>query len=1181
MNPEIALRKHQTDAIAHILYGGNTLLAHVVGAGKTYAMTAAAMELKHLGLCQKSLFVVPNHLTEQWAGEFLQLYPAANILVSTKKDFETKNRKKFCARIATGDYDAVIIGHTQFEKIPISNTRQRRQMEDQINEITEGIEQLEEDNISLAMNLVNLKENYDEDESPYAFTDMFVAQNVNYEDIYVNDLLFYNDDEVLPGNVITLSTTVFNNSSVPLTDYTISLAAEDGTILNTKTAACDIGIGQTAEISIDYTLPTNLANHKVSATITSTSIDEKDNTNNIATAEIGYADVQLQASVERPDSAAVINGTITNIGYDQSTNIKVQIYQEGLNGALIKTITIGDLNVGGTEDFEYSIPSSYLNFENEANNKIFHLECVSDSKEVFLINNGLDLMIEPILVESISLNKQDLILTVGKTETLQANVNPVNAVNKSVNWVSDNTDVASVDQNGKITAMSTGTAQITVISTDGGFSAQCEVTVSVEPPAAPVVTATVDDGTVIMNWSATENATGYKIYTYDSASAAYSEIATVTDISYTKSGLTNGSLYIFLVRAFNGELGSEYTSANHVTAKPIAAPLATISAGDQSATLKWNAVTGATRYYIYSYDTATMKYTEITNTAATSYTKTSLTNGVTYIYLVRVYNGTSYSAYTSANHVSVKPISAPTVIATAGDKSVTLKWNAVPGATKYYIYSYNSANKTYTTLTNTSTISYIKTGLTNGTAYTFLVRAYNGISYSAYTTADHVTAKPIAAPMVTATAGDQKVTLKWSAVTGATKYYIYSYSPSTKKYTEITNTSSTIYTKTGLSNDTTYIFLVRSYNGVSYSDYTSANHISVKPIAAPIVTATAGDRSVTLKWNAVSGATRYYVYSYNSVSNAYVNLTDTTTTSYTKTGLLNGTAYTFLVRAYNGVSYSDYTTANHITVKPIAAPKVTAAAGDKKVTLKWTAVSGATKYYIYSYDSSSKKYTAITSTINTSYTKTGLTNGKTYTYLVRAYNGISYSAYTSSNNVNVKPIAAPKVTATAGDKKVTLKWSAVIGATKYFIYSYDPSTKKYTAITSTASTSYTKTNLVYGKAYTFLVRAYNGVSYSAYTTANNVNVKLVAAPKVTATAGDKKVTLKWSSVTGATKYYIYLYNSTTKTYSLLSSTTGTSFTKTGLTNGKTYTFLVRAYNGVFYSIYTSANHVSVKPSAIR
>lgn len=144
MNPEITLREHQLNAIAHVLYGGNTLLAHEVGAGKTFEMVAACMEGKRLGLCQKSIFVVPNHLTEQWASEFLRLYPSANLLVTTKKDFETHNRKKFCARIATGDYDAVIIGHSQFERIPISPERQERLLQEQIWEITDGIAEVEE-----------------------------------------------------------------------------------------------------------------------------------------------------------------------------------------------------------------------------------------------------------------------------------------------------------------------------------------------------------------------------------------------------------------------------------------------------------------------------------------------------------------------------------------------------------------------------------------------------------------------------------------------------------------------------------------------------------------------------------------------------------------------------------------------------------------------------------------------------------------------------------------------------------------------------------------------------------------------------------------------------------------------------------------------------------------------------
>ena len=146
MNPEIKLRKHQVNAVAHVLYGGNTLLAHEVGAGKTYEMVASAMESKRLGLCNKSMFVVPNHIIEQFASEFLQLYPSANILVATKKDFQTANRKKFCSRIATGNFDAVIIGHSQFEKIPMSIERQEKMLKEEIKNILMGIDDIKRNN---------------------------------------------------------------------------------------------------------------------------------------------------------------------------------------------------------------------------------------------------------------------------------------------------------------------------------------------------------------------------------------------------------------------------------------------------------------------------------------------------------------------------------------------------------------------------------------------------------------------------------------------------------------------------------------------------------------------------------------------------------------------------------------------------------------------------------------------------------------------------------------------------------------------------------------------------------------------------------------------------------------------------------------------------------------------------
>lgn len=197
INPEITLRPHQVNAIAHILYGGNTLLAHVVGAGKTFEMVAAAQESKRLGLCQKSLFVVPNHLTEQWASEYLQLYPSANILVATKKDFETKNRKKFCGRIATGDYDAVIIGHSQFEKIPMSIERQRAILEQQLDEVLEGIAELKRnrgDNFSikqLERTKKTVKQRLDKLNDQSRKDDVVTFEELGVDRIFIDEAHYY------------------------------------------------------------------------------------------------------------------------------------------------------------------------------------------------------------------------------------------------------------------------------------------------------------------------------------------------------------------------------------------------------------------------------------------------------------------------------------------------------------------------------------------------------------------------------------------------------------------------------------------------------------------------------------------------------------------------------------------------------------------------------------------------------------------------------------------------------------------------------------------------------------------------------------------------------------------------------------------------------------------------------
>lgn len=239
------------------------------------------------------------------------------------------------------------------------------------------------------------------------------------------------------------------------------------------------------------------------------------------------------------------------------------------------------------------------------------------------------------------------------------------------------------------------------------------------------------------------------------------------------------------------------------------------------------------------------------------------------------------------------------------------------GAISYRIFQYVNGN--YITVANTTGTSYTKAGLKNGVTYRYLVRAYDGTTWSTYTTADLVSVKPVAPlakPVVSAFSGNGAIKLSWNKVAGATGYRVYQYVNG--NYVTVANTSGTSYTRTGLTNGATYKFLVRAYNSTTWSNYTTADLITVKPsaLSRPTVNAFSGNGAIKLSWNKVSGATGYRVYQY--VNGTYVTLTTTTGTSFTKTGLKNGYNYTFLVRAYNSDGWSSYTTADLITVKPMA-----------------------------------------------------------------------------------------------------------------------------------------------------------------------------------------------------------------------------------------------------------------------
>ncbi len=421
-----------------------------------------------------------------------------------------------------------------------------------------------------------------------------------------------------------------------------------------------------------------------------------------------------------------------------------------------------------------------------------------------------------------------------------------------------------------------------------------------------------------------------------------------------------------------------------------------------SASFSWQAAEGATEYRVYRAESLTGAKTLIGTVTGTSYTDTSLNADTQYYYFVTAYNSTvscasDYSAAVSAKVLSssLKPSG---LKASAGDKSAVLSWNAVKGVSKYRIYYYLGGR--YYTAGDTTASTFTVTGLKNGTDYGFLVRAfYNGSLLTPYTANDRVNTIPNGSPAITSAVGDDgAVSLQWNAYSGAEKYRIFYYLNG--KYYAYKNTTRTSYKVSGLKNGTKYGFLVRAYVDGKWTSYKKSDNYYATPTAKPVVAAYAGNGKVTLKWDAVENAEKYRVFYY--LNGKYYAVRNTTLIKTTVTGLNNGTKYGFLVRAYVNGAWTSYTTDDLTYATPIAKPVITSAtAGSEKVTLKWSAVSGAEKYAVYYYYGG--KYTHVRNTTLTSWTVTGLTSGKNYGFLVKAYVNGSWTSYNIYDVVSASP----------------------------------------------------------------------------------------------------------------------------------------------------------------------------------
>lgn len=717
----------------------------------------------------------------------------------------------------------------------------------------------------------------------------------------------------------------------------------------------------------------------------------------------------------------------------------------------------------------------------------------------------------------------------------------------------------------------------------------------VVPPAPTSVNVLAGNNSATVSWDPSDGATSYTIYQGTSASGPFTAIVTVTSSPYTVTGLTNGQTYYFAVgannSAGNGAMSSPVgvTPKSPVTVPPVPSGLAA-SGGNATVSLSWNASVGAVSYNIYQSDTETGTYIQVKNSATTSDNLTGLTNGQTYWFKVTALNEAGESSMSGPAQATPKaPIVAPSapaaVNATAGDTSVSVSWQSVQGADIYNIYMGTSEGGVYTNTASTSVSPFVVTGLANGTTYWFKVSAQNiageGVQSSAASATPMAPVVPPAAPVwLSAVAGDGYADLTWSEPSGATGYNIYQSTSESGTYLKVAVASVSNTRISGLTNGQTYWFKVTAANIAGEGALSGSISVSPKsPVVAPVapagLNAVAGNAQVNLSWNGVTGADTYVVY--ESTDNINFTIAQTVSaTNVTVQGLTNDQTYYFKVAGQNSAGIGAASNVASATPKapvtPPPAPLISSAvAGNQSVTLVWSPVLGAVNYTVYISSNNGVTYTKHSDSPDTSEVITGLTNGTTYFFQITAVNSAGMESVRSQplSATPVAPILKPAtplgLLAVAGDKQVSLTWTASVGALTYNVYQSSTQNGTYTQIATRNITAHTADNLANGTTYWFKVSAVNSAGESSLSGAvSGTPVAPIIIPSVptglVATPSDSTISLSWNTVLGATSYNVYITNASGSSYNLLNSVTSASYTVTGLTNGTTYYYAVTSVN---------------------
>ena len=680
--------------------------------------------------------------------------------------------------------------------------------------------------------------------------------------------------------------------------------------------------------------------------------------------------------------------------------------------------------------------------------------------------------------------------------------------------------------------------------------------VQIQKPSAPSglsVSNTI--ASLTLKWNAVTDATGYEIYRAGT-DGKYSKIKTVTSTSYVDTNVKNNTQYSYKIKAYNAAGASAFSTAASLKKTQISVSNLKADANGSKVQLSWTGgVTGAEGYVIYR-RTEGGSYAEIGRTSGKTYSDT-ISAGIKYYYAVAVYSGSRTED--KCPEVGVMYLATPSGLSVSNTiASLTLKWNAVKGATGYEIYRAGTDGK-YSKITTVTSTSYVDTSVKNNTQYSYKIKAYNTACTSAFSTAASLKKTQISVSNLKADANGSKVQLSWTGVvTGAEGYVIYRRTEG-GSYAEIGRTSGNTYSDT-ISAGIKYYYAVAVYSGSRTEG--KCPEVGVMYLATPSGLSVSNTiASLTLKWNAVKGAPGYEIYRAGT-DGKYSKITTVTSTSYVDTSVKNNTQYSYRIKAYNTACTSAFSTAASLKKTQISVSNLKADANGSKVQLSWTGgVTGAEGYVIYR------------RTEGGSYAEIGRTSGKTYSDTISA--GIKYyytvAVYSGSRTedkcpeVGVMYLAEPAVTGASNiTSGVQVKWSKVTGATGYIVY-HKGAGKGWARIADIkdgSTVNYTDTTAASGTTYTYTVRAYNKDTMSDWNSTKSLmrisDTTLTGASNITS-----GVQVKWSKVTGATGYIVYRKGAGKGWGRIADIKSGStvSYTDTTAASGTTYTYTVRAYNG--------------------